>query len=165
MFSFLQKIFQKWGEGIMSSQCYTSHTFSTEQDWEMKWLANKKIQICYYEIKFKKYSKIIEFMLNIRNFLCYSNIVMAMQVSPHWPLHPTLGLLGAGKLPELCLSCSHLRLRSQSRMQFPFEFFGFFCFFHDWFHVIWELQFRFPSPCFVRSDRDLALGITLFCSV
>lgn len=41
-----------------------------------RWLADKKTQICYYEIKFKKYSKIIEFMLNIRNFLCYSNIVM-----------------------------------------------------------------------------------------
>lgn len=67
-------------------------------------------------------------MLNIRNFLRYSNVVMALQISLHWPLHPTLGLVGAGKLPELCLSCSQLRLKSQAKMQFPSEV---FLFFHD----------------------------------
>lgn len=54
MFSSLEKLFQKWGERVASSQCYTSQRFSIEQDWKIKLLANKEIQISYYEIKFKK---------------------------------------------------------------------------------------------------------------
>lgn len=94
----------------------------------------------------------------------------ALQVSSHWPQDPALGLLGAGKLPVLCLSCSQLRLKSQARMQcnFPLSFFLF-----SWSAIIlsscyapfWGLQFGFPFPFLTRSNRDLALGISLFCSV
>lgn len=62
-------------------------------------------------------------MLNITNFLCCSNIVMALQVSPNQPLQPALGLACAGLLPELGLSYSWLRLSDQARIAFPLEFF------------------------------------------
>lgn len=62
-------------------------------------------------------------MLNITNFLCCSNIIMASQVSPNQPLQPAPGLACAGELPELGLSYSWLRLSDRARTAFPLEVF------------------------------------------